>query len=47
MRARKLTRKEKILLNKEGHQPKDFLKLKMLKGKHRFINVNTGEVVTI
>lgn len=43
----KLTRKEKLLLQREGHDPKDFLRIKRDTEKFEFLQKHTGKILVI
>lgn len=43
----KLTRKEKELLQKEGHDPNSFLRIKRTTEYYEFLNRHTGEILPI
>lgn len=43
----KLTRKEKILLQSEGHNPHDFLRTKRTSKQYEFLQKSTGTIITI
>lgn len=47
MRARRLTRKEKVLLSKRNLDPKNFLRLHKDKEKYEFVEVGSGKILTI
>ncbi|KZL94328.1 DUF6906 family protein [Clostridium magnum] len=46
-RPRRLTRAEKILLTKEGHNPKYFLRLMRTAEYYEFIEVSSGKILTL
>lgn len=43
----KLTLKEKKLIQREGHNPKDFLRIKADAEKYEFLQKGTGKILTI
>lgn len=46
-RGRRLTRSEKILLSKEGYNPKNFLRLMKTAEYCEFVEVATGKILTL
>jgi hypothetical protein len=46
-RPRKLTRAEKILLTKEGHNPKCFLRLMKTAEYYEFIEVSSSKILSL
>lgn len=43
----KLTRKEKLLLQSEGYNPLDFLRIKRTSEQYEFLQRHNGKVITI
>ena len=45
--AHRLTRKEKILLSKQGYDPKYFLRLSKTADNYEFIETQTGKILNV
>lgn len=46
-KCRKLTREEKVLLKKQGYEPKDFLRTNKTAEGYEFVQVSTGKPLNI
>lgn len=46
-KGRRLTREEKVILKKQGYEPKDFLRTNKTADGYEFVQVSTGKPLSL